>query len=786
MGMEYLGQTWLHKKCTNIMFKFFLLITILIPGFLFAQEKVTLSGYITDDKSGEALIGATLYDSINKNGTTTNTYGFYSLTISSGAYNFQIKYVGYSDTTIFLNLKTDSVLNIALNTNLVIKDIVVKAKRSTDANTSLSELSRQKIDLSQLNRMPVIVGEPDLLKSLQYMPGVKAGREGSSGFNVRGGSNDQNLILLDGVPVYNVSHLMGFFSVFNNDAIKNADLYKGGIPARYGGRLSSVLDVSMKEGNLFDEGGVFSISPISARISYESPIKTGKGAYIVSYRRSFIDLPMRLIQKLAGDDGKDAYFFHDFNGKANWKFNDDSRLYLSTYFGKDKLIYTYKDNTHKSQGNYNWGNLTSVIRWNKVVSNQLFANLSAYYSHFYNNVLSSNIGDENSSEFSTKSKLKDFSIKADFDYYPGSNYQIKFGANLSNLSFAPNIQYSQYGNTNLAAEPVKETQSNQMDLYFENAFTSGKFDLNLGARLSAYKVTSRNYLNFQPRASVKYHFKNKLSISASYTQMVQYLHLLSNSSMGMPTDIWVASTEKTKPQTSRQIALGLSSKQLKNYSFEVETYYKWMSNVIRFDEGTSFLNTNSYDWEDDVLSGVGKAYGVEFMAERKTGKVTGMASYTLAWSERKYDEINNGQWFPFKYDRRHDISLLAEYHFPEKYLRKKSISVGFTLQSGNNISIPDTEIQGVIPFGLEKPDSYWDTRTTFENPNNFKMPIFHHLDIAYNIKQQKTASRSISWNFSVYNVYNRLNPWYYYKDDGKVKQFALFPFIPSVGFTYHW
>ncbi|MEN8122733.1 MAG: TonB-dependent receptor [Bacteroidota bacterium] len=768
------------------MTRFFLPILLILPFSLFAQKKFTVSGYITDYKSGEALIGATLYDSGTKKGTITNTYGFYSMTINTGEYCLKAKYVGYNDSTICFTLKNDTVLNIRLNTNLVLKDIVVKARKKNDATSSLSGLSQQKLNIPMLNRMPVIAGEKDLLKSLQYMPGVKAGREGSASFNVRGGSNDQNLILLDGVPVYNVSHLMGFFSVFNNDAIKNADLYKGGIPARYGGRLSSVLDVNMKEGNLFDEGGVFSISPISARISFESPIKVEKGAYIVSYRRSFIDLPMRLIQKLADDNGEGAYFFHDFNGKANWKFNDRNRIYLSTYFGKDKLVYTYKDDDHKSRGEYNWGNLTSVIRWNKIFSNQLFANFSAYYSRFQHFQSSGNKEDSISSLFSVTSKLKDLSLKADFDYYPGSNYLIKFGFKYSSLEFAPNIQYIRHENVDETPEQPSPNKSDQAALYFENAFNTGKFDLNLGARLSAYNANKKNYFYLQPRASVKYNHNNFFNVSITYTKMVQFLHLLTSSSMGMPTDLWAASTDKTGPQKAQQFSLGFSSGNFKKYQFGIETYYKWMDDVIRFDEGTAFLNTDSYNWEENIITGKGKAYGIELMAEKKTGKVTGLASYTLAWSERKFDEINTGEWFPFKYDRRHDLSLLAEYHFPEKYLRQKSISIGFTLQSGNNISIPDTEIKGVVPIGLETENSYWHTRETFDNPNNFKMPAFHHLDIGYNIKQKKTSTSSISWNFSIYNVYNRLNPWYYYKDEGKVKQVALFPIIPSVSFTYRW
>lgn len=758
----------------------------IIPLIVYGQTKTTISGFVTDAQTGEALMGATVYDATSMKGTITNTYGFYSLTIPWGKYCLQADYVGYSDSIICLQLTRDTILNFRLNTNLVIADVVVTARKSTDETPSLSGLSRQKLDLPMLNRMPLIGAEKDLIKSIQYLPGVKAGREGAAGFNVRGGGNDQNLILLDGVPVYNVSHVMGFFSVFNNDAIKNVDLYKGGIPARFGGRLSSVLDINMKEGNLYDEGGVFSISPVSARISFESPIKIEKGAYIVSYRRSFIDIPMKLAQKISGENGEGAYFFHDFNGKANWKFSDKSRVYFSTYFGKDKLNNTYKDNNHKSRGEYSWGNLTSVVRCNKIISNQLFANFSAYYSRFRHFQSSGNREDTLSSLFTTTSKLEDLSAKADFDYYPASNYLIKFGAKYSILNFNPNIQYYKYANQEMPAKNRKPNRSNQVEFYVENAFNVGRFDFNLGIRPSAYRANKKNYFNLQPRASLKYRIANQSAVSATYTDMVQFLHLLTNSSLGLPTDLWASSTDKTGPQKAKQVSLGISSDRFKNYHFEIESYFKWMYDVIRFNEGTAYLNTNNYNWEESIISGKGRAYGIEFMAERKAGKITGLASYTLSWSERKFNEMNNGQWFPFKYDRRHDFSLLAEFHFPEKYLRQKSISLGFTFQSGNNLSIPDTEIKGIVPFGLEKENSFWNTRSTFENPNNFKMPAFHHLDIGYNIRQKKTKTKSITWAFSVYNVYNRLNPWFYYRSDGKVKQYSLFPIIPSFSFTYKW
>lgn len=759
---------------------------LLIPFIVFSQQKYTIQGFVTDQNSGEALIGATVFIPELLKGTTTNNYGFFSLTVNPGKLYFQAKYIGYADSVICINLSGDTILNFKLTTNLIIEDVEIKGQKNGNSTSSLSGLSKQTMDLPMFSRMPVIAGEKDLLKSLQYLPGIKAGREGATSFNVRGGGNDQNLILLDGVPVYNVSHLMGFFSVFNNDAIKNADIYKGGIPARYGGKLSSVLDISMKEGNLYDAGGIVSISPVSARISFESPIKTEKSAFMVSYRRSFIDLPMRFIQKLAGENGGGAYFFHDFNGKANWKINDNNRIYFSTYFGKDKFAFYYKEGDHKSKGEYNWGNVTSVLRWNKIISKQMFANFSAYFSQFQHFQSSGNKEGATESLFTITSKLRDGSFNADFDYYPNPNVQVKFGLKYSAYQFSPNIQYVKQDNGNISPVPPLPDLSHEFSSYMENSFSIRNFQFNLGIRQSAYNADTKNYLYLQPRFSAKYQSPGNFSLSTTYTEMVQFMHLLTNSSLGLPTDLWVTSTDKTPPQKARQISMGFSSDYLEKFRFEVETYYKWMNNVIQFDEGTAYLNTTSNNWEENIVSGEGRAYGVELMTEKKVGKITGLASYTLSWSERKFDELNSGNWFPFKYDRRHDFSLLTEFHFVEKYQRKKSLSFGLTVQSGNHLSIPDTEIKGFSGLGLDANDNYWQTRQTFNNPNNFKMPAFHHLDIAYNIEQKKTASKSIIWSFSIYNVYNRLNPWFYYKEDNAVKQYSVFPFMPSISFTYKW
>ena len=768
--------------------KIILLLLAAIPIFVYAQKKPTISGYIADGKTGERLIGATIYNTTSGKGGITNNYGFFSLTGEKGNYNIEFTFIGFKKYKTTLELVSDTFLIIELEKGVEIDEVQVLARNLNHSNPELSGLSQTRISMQMIESTPVILGERDILKTLQFLPGIKQGAENTAGFNVRGGSGDQNLILLDGVPVYNVNHLLGFFSVFNTDAIKNVTLFKGGIPARYGGRLSSVLDISMKEGNLNESSGVFSISPVAGRFTYEAPIKKDTGAFIVSFRRTLFDIPMVAAEKLMGENGSFGYYFYDFNAKANWIFNQTSRLYLSIYTGKDNQFSKTNDGKNsKSSYTYNWGNFTSVLRWNKIISSKLFSNSSVYYSRFIHNELGK-VKDENAKTiFKTSSELNDFCFKTDFDFFVAPVYSLRFGMNLSHLVFNPNIIQLKSSDSNIVFNEENKNHANQTDLYVENSFNFYRLKLNIGGRFSGYFTDSKSYLNINPRVSIGLLLFPSFSMSASYTEMNQNIHLLTNSSLGMPTDLWVASTNKVGPQKSKQASLGFSKRFKKSISFEVEGYYKTMENVVRFDEGVAFLNPNESNWDNNVLIGNGRAYGIEFLVQKQTGKFTGLISYTLSKSERKYNELNHGNWFPFKYDRRHDVSFLAEYKFKKIYNKTRSVSIGFTLQSGNNLSIPDTEYKGLLTPGRELGDYYipWEViRQTYDNPNNFKMPIFHHLDLGYNIVKDKNDGKTITWTFSIYNVYNRMNPWYYYKSDKKVKQVSLFPIVPSVAFKY--
>jgi len=767
------------------MYRFIFCLIFCFPFVCNAQNKVTVSGYIEDASSNERLIGASVFTD-QMQGVASNKYGFYSLSLNEGIYNLKASYVGYRSVSTQIQLTSDTIINFLLPTDIELEEVKVVAQNLSNNTPQLSALSHLELNMQEIDRAPIIFGERDLLKTLQFQPGIKSGAENTAGFNVRGGSADQNLILLDGVPVYNVNHLFGFFSVFNSDAIKSASMYKGGIPARYGGRLSSVLDISMKEGNMKKPHGVFSISPISARVTYEAPIKKDTAAYIISFRRTMLDMPLVLFQKIAKQPTI-AYKFYDFNAKANWIINSKNRIYLSVYSGRDKQF--SKDNVDdiKSRYDYNWGNITSVLRWNNQISPKLFSNVSAYYSNYQLNNLITSESEKGDTEFQAKSDIQDLSLLGDFDYYVSTGYTLRFGGKVSRMFFAPNITQIVDYDTETKLNEDQRNNSTKVEAFIENDTNLNKFNLNIGLRGSFYDTGEKTYYNVEPRFALKYRITNGLSGNVAFVRMSQFIHLLSNSSFGMPTDLWVASTDKVKPQTSNQFSFGVEKK-FNNYSFGIEAYYKKMKDVIRFDEGAAFLSTQDTDWEENILVGKGKAYGIEFAAKKTTGRLTGMLSYTLAWSERKFEELNHGDWFPHKYDRRHDISILGEYSILKTKHREKSFSFGFTLQSGNNMSMPDVEYEGLYLLDMYNPElrnpDWPKSRQTYDTPNNYKMPLFHHLDLGYNTKRITAKGKTHTWWFSVYNVYNRMNPWYYFKDGSKVKQVSLFPIVPSVGYKY--
>lgn len=769
------------------------LILLLFTTSLQAQRHVT--GYVQDAQSAERLVGANVFDPQSRKGVTTNSFGFFSLNALTDSCRLQIQHIGYKTQNICIKLNIDTMLVISLQPGISLDEVAVFGE-NPQGNHDFSNLNHTQLNRNQITSFPAFLGETDVTKALQYQPGVSAGRENSAGFNVRGGGADQNLILLDGAPVYNMYHAMGFFSTFNSYAIKDASLYKGGIPARYGGRLSSVLDVTAREGNMRDFEGVVSVSPISAQASIEAPIKQDTASFLLSFRRSYLDLLLRSILKLANNESQFGYLLYDLNAKTNWIVNDKNRLYLSFYSGRDTQYYNYayKDDNFEADNDFHWGNYTGIIRWNHIFNSKLFANLSAYGSYFENQTTTTIDDDGEFVKFQSRSNLKDFSLKSDFEYQHSANYSLQFGSLVSALQFAPGITSSKTKDNNNTLNDNNKTNAIIAELYAENKFNFKTLFLNVGGRISNYNHEGSSEWSFQPRLSAILKLQNKLSISASYMQMEQYLHLLSSSSMGMPSDLWIGSSNRVKPETSQQVSLGVEKNIWSNIKFGIESYYKKSENVIRFKQGMGFSDGSEIYWEDAVVPGKGRSYGLELYAQKTTGRFTGMVSYTLSKSEQLFDGLNNAEWFPFKFDRTHDFSINGKYQLRAPEGKMRNLSFGFVLQSGNYYSIPDIEQKNSQLPGMENVgyfdsnwwDDYFSTDKNYVNPNNFQMPLFHHLDLGYESTKQLKKGRSRTWNFSIYNVYNRQNPWTYYKREGQFMQLSIFPIIPSASYIFRW
>lgn len=759
--------------------------------FIAAQQKCTISGFIKDQQTTESLIGAVVTVPARNSSILTNNYGFYSLSLPKGNYTLQCKYLGYDSKSISFSLSGDTIINIQLQTKLTLEEVTVNGKQKQSDQVENTELGTHSLTMETIKRAPIMAGESDVLKTLQFLPGVKQSNEGTAGLNVRGGSPEQNLILLDGVPVYNANHLFGFLSVFNTDAINNVKLYTGGIPARFGGRLSSVLDISMKEGNMKRAGGVFSISPISGRVSVEGPIKKDTSAFIISARRSFVDLPIRAYL-LFNQNIQAGYYFYDLNAKANWVLDSKNRVFFSSYMGRDEYFIRSKQDKTKSNYSYNWGNYSSVIRWNSILNSSLFSNVTAYYSNF-SNIRETKIKDEETLFERFKSTLNDWSLQADLDYYPSSHQKIKFGTKFTIQQFMPEAIQAK-----LTDNEGTFRKNNPLSAFVSRSYLEDELDviravrLNAGVHFSSYQIGRKTYFNWQPRFTMRLKLNDDNSFKVSYIKMDQHLHLLTNSSLGLPTDLWVSSTEKIRPQTSFQYSAGIFSRLKKRLDFSVETYYKKMNHVIQFIEGASFGSSDQQTWESKVESGEGEAYGTEFQLRKSTGRLTGMVNYTISWSTRRFPGINQGWSFPYKYDRRHDLSVLGDFTFTDTKIRKTNLSLGFTYASGNAITVADSRYQGINFVTYDNGDDFWlglvqgmKTRTSFDSSNNYRMPAFHHLDIGYHITRIN-GKKSWIWSFSAYNIYSRENPWYYYQNKERLKQVSLFPIIPSVSFTHKW
>ncbi len=778
-----------------------LLLVFVHQGF---SQRYTISGRVEDGQSGELMISANIYDAKTLNGVITNVYGFYSLTLPAGNISLTCSFVGYKTRVIDINLIRDTVINILLEPSLEIGEVVISAERSRSAVES-TQMSVTELSAKTIKSLPVLLGEVDVLKALQLLPGVQSGNEGTSGIYVRGGGPDQNLILLDGVPVYNANHLFGFFSVFNPDAIQNVKLIKGGFPAQYGGRLSSVLDIRMKEGNNKKFAAEGSVGIVSSKLTLEGPIWKERTSFIISGRRTYIDvLSQPLISWQASRNGLEnftaGYYFYDLNAKVNHRFSDRSRIYLSAYTGEDKAYLGTKERNKnfywEDEAGLGWGNFTTALRWNYVITPKLFSNTSLTFSN-YNFVTSLlDIQKENDVlshryEFQYDSGIRDWAAKIDFDFLPNPRHAIKFGYNHIYHTFRPGVTVFQIeeGNMNNAIDTTfgnTNINAHEWAVFAEDDWqVSTRLKINAGLHFSGFMVSDSTYTSLQPRISARYMVNETLSVKAAYSHMSQYIHLLSNTSIGLPTDLWVPVTDRIKPQKSIQYAAGVVYEPDDSWEISLEGYYKTMENLIEYKEGASFFSLQD-DWQDKVEIGRGLSYGLEMLARKQFGKTSGWIGYTLSWSKRRFENISFGEWFPYRYDRRHDLSIVLN----QKINDRIDLGMTWVYGTGNAVTLALEKYASISSFWYGY--QYFNGLEYFERRNSYRMPAYHRLDIGINFrKETKWGERT--WSFGAYNLYNRKNPFYLtfdqeYGANGTVetvlKQYSLFPIIPSISYSF--
>ncbi len=792
----------------------FLIFLVFNTGFLFAQQ-YTLSGYLKDKSSGESLIGANIIIKDSYSGTVTNAYGFYSLTLREGEYSIIFSYMGYAD--VEKNIKLDQ--NIRLDLELsqeteMIEEVVVTAQSKTENITS-TKMSAISIPNKIIKKVPVVMGEADVIKTLKLLPGIQSTGEASSGMSVRGGNRDQNIILLDEANVYSISHMGGMFSVFNNDAIKNVEIYKGNMPPQYGGRLASVVDIRMKEGNLKEFEGTGSIGTISSKLTLEGPIVKDKGSFMVSGRRTYIDLFTKGLGIISDSIPEVPYYFYDLNVKANYAINSNNRIYVSGYFGRDNLDLDAGGNAKIGM---NWGNYTGTLRWNSMITNKLFSNITFIASHYdYKIKQQLSLGrDDKEFVFSWDAALKDYTVKADFGYYLNSDNTIKFGLNSTFHDF--NI-----GRVNGKSDSTDFNFSIPKVHSLEHAFyvgndqkLSSKISLSYGIRFSVfqnigkatvynlddnYEVIDTSYYKsgeiyntyadgFEPRIGFTYVLSDKNSIKLGYARSRQYMQTASNSISGTPLDVWIPSSEQIKPQISDQYSIGYFHNFFDNtIQASVEVYYKDMKNQVDFkDFADPVLNSKI---ESELRFGIARAYGIEFLLQKQEGKISGWLSYTYSRSERKIKDIQEKNWFLSPYDTPHDVSLVLTYDITERL----SISTNWVYQTGKPFTAPEARVTFPV-IATNNPDDEGLVLPYYGGRNNDRLPNYHRMDLGVQFKSKKRENRNVRgvWSLSVYNVYRRANSSaiVFDPDDEnplvtKAYSTSIFPdMLPSVSYTLNF
>lgn len=759
------------------LFAIILILLTFISQGLTAQQKYTISGTITDAESGEAMIGTTIYVRSLNTGAVTNNYGFFSLTLpASDSLTLVVNHLGYQPQVKQIRLQENVSLSTQLTPGEISLDEIVVTGAPRNDNVERVQMAVIDLPLKQISEIPVLLGEADILKLIQLMPGVQSGNEGTTGFYVRGGNADQNLVQLDEAVVYNPNHLLGLFSTFNSRMLKSATLIKGGFPARYGGRLSSVLDLTMKEGNnqvFHADGG---LGFITSTLTLEGPLKKDQASFIVSGRRTYIDL---LVTPFLPKGNQSRYDFHDFNAKVNWKFSDKDRLFLSFFTGKDDA------RLKSGEGiNYNirFGNTTSTLRWNHVFGPRLFVNTSLIYNEYDQNI--SAIQDSFFSQ--TITRLEDGNGKLEFQYFPNPNHTVRFGGHYIRHQFlSGGKSEAESGlNQNINRQSIPSKDLNEYAAYFDDDIkVSEKLTASLGVRMPAFSSKEVNYLRLEPRASIKLTTGEQSSVKAAYTMMNQFLHQIPSSTASVPTDVWIPSTSRTKPQQSTQYALGyFRNMDDNNLEFSLEGYYKDMKNQVLFPEGNQLVEDFAVDTA--LVYGKGWSYGAELFLRKNEGAFTGWIAYTLSWTWQQFDNLNFGEKFPFRYDRRHSFNLVGTYELNDRW----KLSGAFIYNTGIAYTLPE----GRFPSSLG-PTLFEGNYFVYLNRNNQRLGAYNRLDLsAIHTREGTLWGRPFisEWVFGVYNVYSRQNPYFVYlkvdpvTDQPQAIQVTLLPIIPSISYNF--
>ena len=799
-------------------------------------KQVTVSGFVRDKRSAESLIGASVYESGSRVGTASNNFGFFSLTLPGGDITIRASYIGYTGRLYNLTgLERDTVLTIELEPSASLQEVVVTGQSTSKQSVLSTQMGALEINQQTIRSTPVMFGEADIIKTLQLTPGVSSGTEGTAGMYVRGGNVDENLFLIDGNPVYQINHIGGIFSAFNPEAISGMDFFKSGFPSRYGGRLSSVVDVHMKEGNMKEYHGSATLGLISGNLNFEGPIVKDRTSFNISLRRTWLDVlsapALAIANKITKKDGirtRARYAFHDLNLKVNHIFNDRSRMYFSLYNGNHVLKGGSSDfpSSSNTEDSYNydtdvslrWGNIMATTGWTYVFNNRLFGKLSGVFTRYHSKLRSTDHdiegkeGDsdyyERFSENTTNTGIMDLGVRTSFDYLPVHSHHIRFGGDYLVHRFRPEYNHSSsFDKSQDFISNINKEYANDL-LWGHEAGVFAEDDwtllpsvrINAGVRFSLFNVQGKTYTGVEPRVSLRWLLADNLSFKASYSRMNQYVHLISNSFISLPTDAWMPVTRKLKPLLSDQVSAGFYYDLNKTYSFSVEGYYKTMENLLEYRDGHTF--TPSYlNWEEKLTAGDGRAYGAEFMVRKETGRTTGWIGYGLSWADRKFDELNLGERYPARFDNRHKLNIVVMH----KISPKVEISAAWSYASGNHVTLSlenyeEQETGGRFDYtGGYGNDPLYNSIDYYEGRNNYQLPAYHRLDLGLKIYRPKKKGRMGIWTISIYNVYSRMNPFMIYKSDKEVKDsnsaygykyvpvfktVGIMPIIPSISYTY--